>query len=192
MVSFDFDPQSVACTAELRRRYGTSNRWRVEQGSALDREYLAGLGTFDVVYSWGVLHHTGDLWDALDAVSVLCAPGGLLFVALYNDQGIFSRLWTGVKRRYNRSGPTGRKVILGAVGGFLNARASLVDLVKRRTLRRGMDRQRDIVDWVGGWPFEVSTPAKIGSYCTERGFQAVKIEAVGRRMGNNQYLFRRA
>src|SRR5499433_2543356 len=65
--SFDYDPASVACTAELRRRYFPGDRdWKVEQGSALDRDYMTSLGEFDVVYSWGVLHHTGSMWKALD------------------------------------------------------------------------------------------------------------------------------
>src|SRR5207249_12341547 len=58
--SFDFDPQAVACTAELKRRYFPDDAaWTIEEGSVLDTEYLASLDTFDVVYSWGVLHHTG-------------------------------------------------------------------------------------------------------------------------------------
>src|SRR3954453_10925637 len=73
--SFDFDPSSVGCTLELRRRYGADADWAVEQGSALDTAYLARLGTFDVVYSWGVLHHTGDMWRALGNVARLVAPG---------------------------------------------------------------------------------------------------------------------
>jgi 2-polyprenyl-3-methyl-5-hydroxy-6-metoxy-1,4-benzoquinol methylase len=75
--SFDYDQQSVACTAELRRRYFPSaGDWVVERGSALDRDYLARLGTFDVVYSWGVLHHTGDMWRALENVKPLVAERG--------------------------------------------------------------------------------------------------------------------
>lgn len=191
VVSFDFDPESVACTREMRRRYDSEDRWRVEQGSALDRDFLASLGTFDVVYSWGVLHHTGDLWDALDAVTMLVAPGGLLWVALYNDQGKASERWTAVKRRYAASGLVGRKALLATVGGYLYARLVIADMVRRRPRRRGMDRRRDIVDWVGGWPFEVSTPEDVVRFYEDRGLRPVKVDQVGRKAGNNDFLFSR-
>lgn len=75
--SFDYDPQSVGCTAELKRRYFPEDAdWTVEEGSVLDTGYLQGLGQFDVVYSWGVLHHTGAMWQALENVAPLVAGGG--------------------------------------------------------------------------------------------------------------------
>ena len=81
--SFDYDPQSVATTLELRRRYAPGDaRWQVENGSVLDSEYVTSLGQFDVAYSWGVLHHTGDMWRAMDNVVSLVGPGGHLFIAL--------------------------------------------------------------------------------------------------------------
>ena len=102
--SFDYDPHSVACTNELRRRYFPDDpNWRVEEGSALDPKYLTSLGKFDVVYSWGVLHHTGAMWEALHNASLPVAPGGRLFVAIYNDQGTASRRWLALKRCYNRT-----------------------------------------------------------------------------------------
>ena len=102
--SFDYDPESVACGLELRRRFDNdSPDWTVEEGSALDPEYLKSLGAFDVVYSWGVLHHTGAMWQALENVISLVAPGGKLFIAIYNDQGTISRRWTAVKKVYNRT-----------------------------------------------------------------------------------------
>ena len=192
VVSFDFDPQSVACTSELRRRYRPDDDgWRVEQGSALDEDYLKSLGKFDVVYSWGVLHHTGDMWRALDLVGQMTESGGRLLIAIYNDQGSISHMWRVVKHTYVRSGPRGKAVVLGTVGRFLNVRGQFVDLVKRQpvSLRRGMDRQRDIVDWVGGWPFEVTTPERIVSLYRERGFTVERTWTVGRRMGNNEFLF---
>ena len=108
VVSFDYDPASVACTCELRRRYfNEDRRWRVEERSVLDPEYLKGLGMFDFVYSWGVPHHTGDMRRALDLVAKNVTPGGWLFVAIYNDQGAWSKRWWRIKKLYN-SGALGR------------------------------------------------------------------------------------
>src|SRR5579883_1073022 len=88
VTSFDYDSHSVACTTELRRRYYPQDAdWHIEQASVLDLDYVQSLGQFDVVYSWGVLHHTGAMWQALDNVAPLVRPGGTLFVAIYNDQG---------------------------------------------------------------------------------------------------------
>ena len=78
--SFDYDPQSVACTVELKRRYYLNDPdWTVEQGSALDKDYLQTLRQWDIVYSWGVLHHTGAMWKALENVVPLVRGGGCSF-----------------------------------------------------------------------------------------------------------------
>src|SRR5688500_5038885 len=43
--SLDYDPQSVACTNQLRSQfYPDDESWKVEEGSALDRDYLESLG----------------------------------------------------------------------------------------------------------------------------------------------------
>jgi len=81
--SFDYDPHSVACTYELKRRYfEDDDQWKVEEGSALDAMYVKSLGTYDVVYSWGVLHHTGQMWQALENARLPVAERGKLFVAI--------------------------------------------------------------------------------------------------------------
>ena len=89
--SFDYDPESVACAQELKGRYfSQSNNWTIDQGSVLDFPYLSGLGQFDVVYSWGVLHHTGNMWVALENAVHPVAPNGWFLIALYNEQGFRS------------------------------------------------------------------------------------------------------
>lgn len=131
MRSFDFDPDSVAAATELRRRFAPRSDWAVEQGSILDAPFVAGLGYFDVVYSWGVLHHTGDLWRATHAAAMLVAPGGLLFVSVYNDQGSESRMWRWVKQRYNASGEVTRTVLVAASTAYLGRRRPVHALARR-------------------------------------------------------------
>lgn len=90
--SFDYDPQSVACTRALKQRYfPDSADWVIEEGSALDADYLLRLGQFDIVYSWGVLHHTGAMWQALENVDGNVRQNGKLFIALYNHQPLISK-----------------------------------------------------------------------------------------------------
>jgi SAM-dependent methyltransferase len=176
--SFDYDPESVACTAELKRRYCAEDEgWTIEQGSVLDREYLKTLGQWDVVYSWGVLHHTGAMWDALDCVAPLVAPDGRLFIAIYNDQGYLSERWKRVKGSYNKH-PMLRPFLVSY--GLLHAWGAnmLLDIYHLRPFatwrqygrERGMSPWCDVVDWVGGWPYEAAKPEAIFRFFQARGF----------------------
>jgi 2-polyprenyl-3-methyl-5-hydroxy-6-metoxy-1,4-benzoquinol methylase len=200
VTSFDFDPASVACTTELRRRYADgSARWRVLEGSVLDASFLASLGTFDIVYSWGVLHHTGSMWDAIDKVSTRTAPGGQLFIALYNDQGPRSKAWHAVKRTYNRS-RVGRAAVMAAFVPYFVGRAAAADLVRgknplarhRGQLQpRGMSMMHDVVDWLGGLPFEVATPDAVVAFLRTRRFTIERLITVGGAHGCNQFVARK-
>ncbi|MDD5557109.1 MAG: class I SAM-dependent methyltransferase [bacterium] len=197
--SFDYDPQSVACTAEVRRRYFPDDPdWRVERGSVLDRAYLEGLGSFDVVYSWGVLHHTGDMRRALENVLVPLAEGGLLFIALYNDQGGASARWRKVKRLYC-SGAAGRILVCGAFIPYFIAGGLCGDLLRgrnplsryTRSTTRGMSVIHDWFDWLGGLPFEVARPEEIFRFYRERGLILKNLTTAGGGLGNNQFVFAR-
>jgi 2-polyprenyl-3-methyl-5-hydroxy-6-metoxy-1,4-benzoquinol methylase len=196
--SFDYDPQSVACTAELKRRYYfDDSAWTVEKGSVLDEEYMLSLGQFDVVYSWGVLHHTGAMWQALENAALPVAPRGKSYIAIYNDQGWRSVCWTKIKRLYNLLPKVGRfalvfvrfvtswgvKIVRDAFRGhpFFSWR--------KYVKRRGMSPWWDEVDWVGGYPFEVAKPEKIFHFFRERGFTLVNLWTCGGKDGNNQFVF---
>jgi 2-polyprenyl-6-hydroxyphenyl methylase/3-demethylubiquinone-9 3-methyltransferase len=199
--SFDFDPQSVGCTRELRRRYyPDAAHWTVEQGSALDETYLTRLGSWQIVYSWGVLHHTGEMWRALDLVSHLVDATGHLFIAIYNDQGPRSRGWARIKRLYNQ-GPLERLAIQTVFFPWWVARGLVVDLLRRRPpsaryreyrRARGMSMVHDWKDWLGGYPFEVARPEQIFDFFQSRGFALVKLTTCGGGLGCNEYVFARA
>ena len=197
VVSFDYDPASVACTAELKRRYHPGDPdWRVEQGSVLDTDFLSGLGEFAVVYSWGVLHHTGAMWQAMDHVAALVAPGGKLFIAIYNDQGNASKRWRYIKWLYNRAPKALRFVLLVAAGVHLFWRRTLKDFLLLRPFAswrtesqgRGMSAWYDLKDWVGGYPFEVARPEAVLDFYRARGFALTRLVTDGN-LGCNQFVF---
>jgi 2-polyprenyl-6-hydroxyphenyl methylase/3-demethylubiquinone-9 3-methyltransferase len=198
--SFDYDPQSVACTQELKRRYFPDSGWTVASGSVLDADYLSGLGQFDVVYSWGVLHHTGKMWEAIGNVLPLVKDGGQLFIAIYNHQQGISTYWTWVKRFYNRSPWIVRQALNGAYFLFFAAVLLGVDLLRgasplrryRGTDARGMTLYYDTVDWIGGWPFEVARPEEIFRFVTQRNFVLTELVTCGGKHGCNQFVFRAA
>jgi 2-polyprenyl-3-methyl-5-hydroxy-6-metoxy-1,4-benzoquinol methylase len=194
--SFDYDPQSVACTKELRRRYFEDDPdWHVEEGSALDAAYVAALGKFDVVYSWGVLHHTGDMWRALENTVLPVRSGGLLFIALYNDQGGVSHRWTTIKKIYNRHrllrGPIVAWSFARLFGGrFLKGLLRGRPMKNLQTPTRGMSDWHDMIDWVGGYPFEVAGPGEIFEFFKQRGFTLTRLVTT-HSLGCNEFVFRR-
>jgi len=192
VLSFDYDPRSVACTQELKRRYfDKDEQWQVLSGSVLDAGFLKGLGTFDVVYSWGVLHHTGDQWRAMANVDVLAAPRGKLFIALYNHQPFASRYWSFVKRTYNKV-PLSRPffIVLHALYPMLPSVA--IRFLRGRRHARGMSAWYDLIDWLGGYPFEVSRPEQVLDFYRKRGYALSRLTTAGGRSGCNEFVFERA
>ncbi len=213
VASFDYDAQSVRCTEELRRRFANNDpAWTITEGSVLDESFLRSLGEFDVVYSWGVLHHTGDLWRAMELVAQRVASGGQLWVAIYNDQRQISERWRGVKQLYHRLPSWLQPLLVLLVGGVLLLHRVVVTLIAallelcllRNPLRqfsslgrrlqapdaRGMHRWYDLVDWVGGWPFEVARPEEVFRAMHEKGFLLEELKTCGGGMGCNEFLFR--
>lgn len=199
--SFDFDPKSVYCTTELRKNYFRDDEtWKIQEASVLDGEFMKSLGQFDVVYSWGVLHHTGNLWAAMENAQQRVAPGGKLFIALYNDTGSQSARWYWVKKTYNglpgilRSPfaaivwlPTELKLLASSVVRLKPK--SYIDSWTQYRRNRGMTKWRDIIDWVGGYPYEVSTPDEVFDFCRARGFLLTKLKCGRVGLGCNEFVF---
>jgi 2-polyprenyl-3-methyl-5-hydroxy-6-metoxy-1,4-benzoquinol methylase len=200
--SFDRDPLSVETTRELKRRHCNDTSWTIERGSITAKDYLARLDRYDVVYAWGVLHHTGDMWRAIENTLGLVADDGLLFLSIYNDQGAISRRWRKIKHLYNVSPEHIRVGLVVAVATYFETRAMIGDLIRFRNPlpfkrwtdykhNRGMSRWHDLVDWVGGYPFEVATPEDVFDFCRRQGFQLLKLKTCGGGLGCNEFVFRK-
>lgn len=199
--SFDYDPQSVACTAELKRRYFPDDpEWTVEEGSVLDTDYLEKIGKFDIVYSWGVLHHTGKMYDAIKNAAELVRPGGTMFISIYNNMGGASKRWALVKRTYCRL-PSYLQLpfailvltpiqiysfliyaLQGKLALFINERLNYKS-------RRGMSWWHDQIDWIGGYPYEDAKPEEIFEICKTLGFRLEQMTTCGGGIGCNEFVF---
>src|SRR3954447_1105250 len=205
VTSFDYDPASVACTAELRRRYFPGDtHWTVLRGSVLDREFLAGLGPADIVYSWGVLHHTGAMQAAFANAKTLVPVGGQLFIAIYNDLGDITDRWWRIKQRYNALPqslrlPFAVSIIAASesriLAGHLRQR-NLAGYIKtwteyQKISVRGMNRWHDWIDWIGGFPYErASIDATVDAFAGD-GFRLTKLVDRSTGYGCNEFVFRR-
>jgi 2-polyprenyl-3-methyl-5-hydroxy-6-metoxy-1,4-benzoquinol methylase len=191
--SFDFDPQSVECTSALRQRFfPDDDRWMVSRNSVLDADFMGRLPTFDVVYSWGVLHHTGSMSVAIENTLARVAPTGVFFVALYRKT-ILCPLWKVEKRLYCNSSPTVQKLIRTAYEATVSAAYRLTH--GGVAPRRGMDHARDVHDWLGGYPYESITPKELKCFMRARGFelvrQRIKSEGIHITPGCDEFVFRR-
>ena len=166
----------------------------------MNTSYLKSLGQFNVVYSWGVLHHTGAMWRALENLMTLVEGGGKLFISIYNDQGASSLRWASLKKFYNHSSRPVRLMTILGVGGYWEIRSAIIRVMRcenplpfkdwaMRKRDRGMSVWHDLVDWVGGYPFEVAKPEEIFEFCWKKGFQLVKLKTCGGGIGCNEYVF---
>lgn len=201
VVSIDVDPNSVAATRELWSRAGQPENWEVREASILDPGAVAALEAADVVYSWGVLHHTGDMWMALRNAAMLVAPDGFLCIAIYNrvtDRLLDSHMWWKIKRRYNHSPRPIQWMMEQLYFGYwlahqVRARQNPWRAARDYKQSRGMGLKTDLVDWLGGYPYEFATAEEIATFCeSELGLESIKIlhtSPVG--TGNNQFVFRR-
>jgi len=196
VVSFDYDQNAVNTAARLKAYAGNPPHWSVLQGSILDEALLEKLEPADIVYSWGVLHHTGDMWRAIRNAARLMKKTGRMYIALYTDDPYFDQpktFWVDIKRRYNHANWLGRKRMEAwyfwtfYLQKKVNGLPGLIRQAREYKKSRGMDMYTDAVDWLGGWPFEFASVEEVRLFGTEKlGLKLVNI-ATGQ--ANAEYLF---
>lgn len=198
LVSFDFDPHSVATTRMLHEKVGAPANWEIFQGSVLDSDFLKGLGQFDLVYSWGVLHHTGSQWQAIENAIQRVADDGLFYVALYDSDMYVNpgpQYWLNIKKKYNESGKIRRYIMEfdyiknSVCGGKIKNMLSLPKKMAEYKKSRGMDLYTDVRDWLGGWPMEFTRVSEVVNvFCKEHNF---KLQNISTLEANTEYVFAR-
>ncbi len=191
VVSFDFDAQAVECVNMLKQRYFPNDpNWHITQGSALDGEFMQAAGMFDLVYSWGVLHHTGQMWKAIELAAERVKPNGLLFLAIYNAHWT-APIWKQIKYLYNISPPSLRNGLVYFFSAIKFVGAWLTTGQDPRHASRGMTFRTDVIDWLGGYPYEYASIGAIVRVIETNGFQTKKVVPTAGWTGCNQFVFHR-
>lgn len=197
IVSIDIDEFSLSCVSQLNKSEGDPKNWEIKKGSALDIEFIENLGKFDIVYSWGVLHHTGDMYLALKNITNLVNKNGKIYIAIYNDNQIAlegtSEFWVKLKKYYNHSNNFVKNkieylyIFYYIVGLMVGGKNPIKYIQNYKTLR-GMNYWTDVKDWLGGYPYEYATTMQIIDYFGALGFKCTKLNPA-RSIGCNEYLF---
>ena len=198
ITSVDIDPFSLQCSNYLRSKVKNPERWNIYQGSILDKKFISQSGKYDIVYSWGVLHHTGNMWEAIKNAASLVNDNGIFFLAIYNKTRS-SRFWLKVKKGYNLSPKIGKKLMnfllfsgMYFILPLLSLKNPLIRL-KNYKKNRGMAPMTDVKDWLGGYPFEVATFKEIVTFINriDQNFKLVKYNKVNPGVNaNNELVFK--
>lgn len=199
VVSIDVDGWSVKCTESLRKRFAPQSKWLIRQISVLDKLKMNSLGQFDIVYSWGVLHHTGDMWQAINQACGMVRANGWLYLAIYNTNHAWlegtSAFWVKMKKHYNGVGAIRKRIyqwlyIGYMICGLVSHGKNPIQYIRNYKSVRGMDFFTDVQDWLGGDPYEHATVAQIDGYVSGLGFALIKTKQA-RSIGCNEYLFQK-
>jgi 2-polyprenyl-6-hydroxyphenyl methylase/3-demethylubiquinone-9 3-methyltransferase len=202
VISFDVDPLSIECCEYMKAKAGAPDNWQILHGSVLNEAFVETLPAADVVYSWGVLHHTGDMWRGIRNAARLVKPGGRFAIAIYNrvefdtlTKWRGSQKWLRIKRLYNRSSrPVKRAMELGLasknLATMLIRAKNPVDEIREYRQNRGMSWWFDIVDWLGGYPYEFASAGEIFRFChDDLGLQLETLITTSG-IGCHEFLFR--
>ncbi len=198
IVSFDVDGSSVECCKFLHKKADNPENWEVLEGSILDDNFIFKLGKFDIVYAWGVLHHTGRMWEGIKNSAGLVNKNGYYYISIYNkvEEKKGSIFWLRIKKLYNSLPKTGKYILewLYISHYFISSLIKLknpMTHIKNYKSYRGMNWRTDVTDWLGGYPYEFATVEEVFKFIKTNfpGFNLVNIKTTND-IGSNWYLFK--
>lgn len=191
VVGIDVDPVSVeVSTSNAAQWLGEANQNSYSLTSILDKEKINALGEFDIVYSWGVLHHTGSMHEAIRNAAQLVLPTGSFMIAIYNRHWS-SGMWWIIKWLYNHVGKLGQKILIWIFAPIIFAAKWLVTFKNPFKMRRGMDFMHNVVDWVGGYPYEYASVREMTEFLHTLNFEVMDVRRANTPIGCNEFICRR-
>lgn len=196
VVGFDISKESVAAARKNTQRFAPDARVEFFQQSILDNAVFQ-LGAFDIVYSWGVLHHTGQMWKAIDNALALVADDGIGVIALYNKHWS-SPIWEKIKYLYNISPKIVKRIFIYLSFCAFFVLKFLTTFKNPLRRDRGMNFYYDVIDWLGGYPYEYASRKEVIDYVTQKGFRCINCIPIEQRKGSkvlntgcNEFVFQR-
>lgn len=192
VLGFDINPRGIAVAQRNLAQLAPEAAGRVSfiQGSALDPGFATGLGHFDMVYAWGSLHHTGAMWPAIETTARLVDEGGTLVLALYNRHWS-SPGWTAVKVLYNLCPRVARPLLNVGFGALIYLATLVATGSSPLRKERGMDFWYDVIDWLGGYPYEYAGIEEVRTRVEAMGFRMERALPPRVPTGCNEFVFRR-
>ncbi len=191
VVGIDVNPRCIGVCEVNRDRLAAGAPVTFQLASALSADQLRALGQFDVVYAWGSLHHTGAMWEAIRLVAQCVGPRGTFVVALYNKHST-SPIWKRIKWFYNRLPRLGQRFMVILFAGIIYLAKLIVTRRNPLEKERGMDFWYDVIDWVGGYPYEYATPQEVELYVQALGFKLRHFVKAQVPTGCNEFVFDRS
>lgn len=186
VVAVDIDANSVETTRATLDQYWQGQNFDVRLVSVLAPE-ARDLGSFDIVYSWGVLHHTGAMWEAIEKAANHVRPGGQFVLAIYRKTPL-CWAWKIEKRIFTNGSGFVRSLIRTP---FIAAFKLGLRVTGRNPAQyiadykgvRGMNFYNDIDDWLGGYPYESATEQEIVAFLAPLGFSLEQVYPASEQVG---------
>jgi SAM-dependent methyltransferase len=190
VIGIDVNPRCIEISQANRDLLAPGSPIEFHVASALESEQLKSFGNFDLVYAWGSLHHTGSMWSAVCNVSRCVAPNGILILAIYNKH-ITSPLWKIIKWNYNQMPWMVQRFMIVIFAGIIYIAKFLVTRTNPLKKERGMDFWFDVIDWVGGYPYEYAACRDVETFVTSRGLEMRRCIPAFVPTGCNEFVFER-
>jgi 2-polyprenyl-6-hydroxyphenyl methylase/3-demethylubiquinone-9 3-methyltransferase len=188
VIGIDVDPRCIQISQANRVLLAPGSPIEFHEASALESEQLKSFGSFDLVYAWGSLHHTGSMWSAVRNVSRCVAPNGILILAIYNKH-VTSPVWKTIKWIYNQVPRMVQRFMIVVFAGIIYIAKFLVTRTNPLKKERGMDFWFDVIDWVGGYPYEYASPAEVEHFVCNQEFSLRRYVAAQVPTGCNEFVF---